>query len=201
MAGNGASFEIRNEIRIPQRDGMTSSASPVGTLRKEPAQIVPLQQRPLQGPPQPTETPDDTTPTSALVNNLLRKVQRQTSLIDEQNRRLMDHEQTRQLVRTKQTPFPVRSSRGRSPRQSRFRSLRHSVRVMSLSYTRRSTRRRSPRRSPPRRSPLRRSPPRRSPPRGSPPRRNKRSWLSSSSEDTRDARNDRNAYGPFTRRI
>ena len=43
-----------------------------GQPREEPAQIVPLQERPLQGPPQPIETPKDTTPTGALVNNLLR---------------------------------------------------------------------------------------------------------------------------------
>ncbi|KEH26820.1 hypothetical protein MTR_6g075360 [Medicago truncatula] len=46
--------------------------------------------------------------------------------------------------------------------------------------------------------PPRRSPPRRSPPRRSPPRRNERSWSPSGSKDTCDARNDRNAYGPFT---
>jgi len=45
-----------------------------------------------------TETPEDTTPTGALVSNLLRTVQRQTSLIEEQNRRLMDLEQARPLV-------------------------------------------------------------------------------------------------------
>jgi hypothetical protein len=206
MASKSANSQIRSEIRIPQWDGMTSSPSVVETPREEPAQIVPLQQRPLQGPPRPTETPEDATPTEALVSNLLRTVQRQTSLIKEQNRRLMDLEQTRQLARTRRTSSPVRIRRGRNPRQSRSRSPWHSVSVKSPSYTRRSTRRRSPRRSPsrrspPRRSPLRRSPPRRSPPRGSPPRRNGRSWSSSNYEDTRDVRNDRNAYGPFTLRI
>ena len=86
------------------------------------------------------------------------------------------------------------------------RYTRHSVSLWSPSYTRGPVRRRSPRRTPPRRppprrSPLRRSPPRRSPPRRSPPRRNGRSWFSTSFEDTRDARNDHNAYGPFTWRI
>jgi hypothetical protein len=206
MAANGASSQIRSEIRIPLRDGMTSSPSPVGTPREEPAQIAPLQERPLQGPPRATETPEDTTPFGALVSNLLRMVQRQTSLIEEQNRRLMDLEQARPLVYTKQTPSLVCSRRGKSLRQSHSRSLQNSVSVRSPSYTRRSTRRRSPRRTPPRRSPPRRSfprrsPPRRSPPRRSPPRRNGHSWSSSTSEDTRDTRNDRNAYGPFTRRI
>jgi hypothetical protein len=201
MAANGASFQIRSEIRIPQRDGMTSSPSHVDTPSEEPAQIVPLQQRPLQGPLRPTETPEDATPTGALIGNLIRTVQRQTSLIEEQNRCLMDLEQTRQLVRTKRTPSPIHSRRGRSPRQSRSRSPRHSISLRSPSYTRRSTRRRSPRRTPPRRSPPRRSPSRRSPPRRSPPRRNRRPWSSFGSEDTRYARNDRNAYGPFTRRI
>jgi hypothetical protein len=196
MAAIGASSQIRSEISIPQRDGMTSSPSPVGTPREEPTHIVSLQQRPLQGPPRPTETPEDATPTGALFNNLLCTVQRQTSLIEEHNRRLMDLEQARQLVLTKQTPSPVRSRRGMSHRQSRSRSPRHSISVRSQSYTRRSTRRRSLRQTPPRRSP-----PRRSPPRRSPPRRNRRSWSSSGSEDTRDARNDRNTYGPFTLRI
>jgi len=41
----------------------------------------------------------------------------------------------------------------------------------------------------------------RSPPKMSPPRRNKRSWSSSSPEDDRDARSNRNAYGLFTQRI
>jgi len=64
---------------------MTSSPSPVGTPREEFVKIVPLQQRPLQGPPRPIETPEDDTLNSALVNNLLCTVQRQTSLIEEQN--------------------------------------------------------------------------------------------------------------------
>lgn len=105
-------------------------------------------------------------------------------------------EQASPLVRAKQTPSPVRSKKGKSPRKSRSRSLRHSVSIRSPSYTRRSVRRRSPRRTPPRRSP-----PRRSPLRRSPPRCKRRSWSSSSSEDTRNARNDRNAYDPFTQRI
>jgi hypothetical protein len=150
MAGNGASSQTRSEIRIPQRDGMTSSPSPVGTPREEPKQIVPLQQRSPQGPPRPIETPEDATPTGAIINNLLRTVQRQTSLIEEQNRRLMDLEQACQLVQTKRTPSPVCSRRGRSNRQSCSRSPRHSISVRSPSYTRRSTRRRSPRRTPPR---------------------------------------------------
>ena len=64
---------------------MTSSPSLVGTPREEPVQIVPLQQRPLQGPLRPIETPADATPTSALSNHLLPTVQRQTSLIEEHN--------------------------------------------------------------------------------------------------------------------
>jgi hypothetical protein len=150
MVANGANSQIRSEIRIPQRDGMTSSPPPVDTPRGEPAQIVPLQQRPLQGPPRPTETPEDAMPTGVLVSNLLRTVQRQTSLIEEQNPHLMDLEQARQLARTSRTSSPVRSRRGRNPRQSRSRSPRHSVSIRSPSYTGRSTRRRSPRRSPPR---------------------------------------------------
>ena len=46
------------------------------TGSKEPVQIVPLQERPLQGLLRPTETPEDATPTGALVNNLFRTVQR-----------------------------------------------------------------------------------------------------------------------------
>ena len=117
MAANGANSKIRSEIRIPQRDGMTSSPSLGGTPRGETIQIIPLQERPLQGPTRPMETPKDATPTGALVSNLLRAVQRQTSLIEEHNRRLMDLEQARPLVRAKWTPFSVRSRRGRSPRQ------------------------------------------------------------------------------------
>jgi len=75
MAANGANSHIRSEIRIPQRDGMTSSPSPGGTPRKEPIQISPLQERPLQGPTRPTETPEDATLTGALVSNLLRTIQ------------------------------------------------------------------------------------------------------------------------------
>jgi len=165
------------------------------TLRRchtnNPSSGIPLEETPLQGPPRPTETPKDTTPTGALVNNLIRTVPQQTSLIEEQNWRLMDLEQARQLVQTKRTPSPARSRRGRSPRRSRSRSPRQSVSVRSLSHTRRSTRRRS----------LRWSIPRRSPPRRSPSRRNWRFWSPSSFEDNRDARNDCNAYGPFTRRI
>ena len=189
MAANGANSQIRSEIRIPQRDGMASSPSLGGTPRGEMIQIISLQERPLQSPTRPTQTTEDATPTGALVSNLRRTVQRQTSLIEEQNRRLMDLEQARPLVRAKRTPSQVRSRRGRSPHQSRSRSPRHSISV------------RSPTRSPPRRSSPRRSPPRQSPPRRSPPRRNRRSWSSSSSEDTREARNDRNAYGPFIWRI
>jgi len=104
MAANGANSQIRSEIRILQRDGMTSSPSPEGTPREGPIQVVPLQERPLQGPPRPTKTPEDVTPTSALVNYLLCTVQRQTSLIEEQNRRMMDLEHARPLLRPKRTP-------------------------------------------------------------------------------------------------
>jgi hypothetical protein len=191
MTANSASSQIRSEICIPQWDGMTSSPSPIGTPRVEPVKIIPLQQRPLQGLPRPTETPEDATPTGALVGNLIRTVQRQTSLIEEQNRRLVDLEQARPVIATKRTTSPIHSRRGMSHRQSRSRSPRHSVSVRSPSQTRRSTRRRSPRRSPRRRSP----------PRRSSSIRNRRFWSPSSFEDNRDARNDRNAYGLFTRRI
>jgi len=77
---------------------MTSSPSLGSTPREESLQIVPLQERSLQGPLQPTETLEDTTPTGALVDNLLRTVQRETSLIEEQNRHLMDLEQPHPLV-------------------------------------------------------------------------------------------------------
>ena len=170
---------------------MTSLLSPVGTLREEPTQIISLQQRPLQGPLRPIETPEDATPTGAIVNNFFCTVQRQTSLIEEQNRRLADLKWARSLVRPGPSPSPNPNRRGRSPRPSRSRSPRHSISTRYPSYRRRSPRRRSPRRSPPRRS-LPRSPP---------PRHNRRSWSPSSSENSRDARNDRNAYGPFTRRI
>jgi len=120
MAANGVNSQLRSEVRIPQRDGMTSSPSLVGTPREEPVQIVPLQERPLQGPLRPTKTTEDATPTGALVDNLLRTVQRQTSLIEEQNRRLMNLEQARPLVRTKQTPSPTCSRRGRSPCNNPF---------------------------------------------------------------------------------
>jgi hypothetical protein len=215
MAANGAHSQIRSEIRIPQRDGMTSSPSLVDTPREEPSQIVPLQRRPLQGPNRPTETPEDATPTGVCIGNLIRTVQRQTSLIEEQSRRLMDLEQTRPTVQARQTLSPIRNRGGESPSRSSSRSPRHSVSIRSPTYTMRSTRR-SPRWSPPRRSPPRRSPPRRSPPRRAPfrrsppcqtpprrslPKRNGRSWSPSSFEDIHDARNDRNAYGPFTRCI
>jgi len=153
MAANGASSQLRSEIRIPQCDGMTSLPSHVGTPRQEPVQIVPLQQRPLQGPLRPTETPEDTMPTGALANNMLRMVPRQTSLNEEHNRRLTDLERTRPLVRRRRSPSPTPDIRGGSPRPSHSRSPRHSVSVRSPSYTKRSPRRRSPRRSPPRRSP------------------------------------------------
>ena len=54
MAANGANSQLRSEICIPQRDGMTSSRSPGGTPREGLVQIVPLQERPLQGPLRPT---------------------------------------------------------------------------------------------------------------------------------------------------
>jgi len=85
MATNGASPRLRSEVRIPQRDGMTSSPSPVDLPRGEPLQAIPLQLRHLQGPPQPTKTPEDTTPNGAIIKNMLRTVQQQTLLIEEQN--------------------------------------------------------------------------------------------------------------------
>jgi len=75
MAANCASPRLRREVRIPQRDGMTSSSSPVDTPREELVKVTPLQLRPLQGPPRPTETPKDTTPNEAIVNDLLCTVQ------------------------------------------------------------------------------------------------------------------------------
>jgi len=86
MDANGASPRVRSEVCIPQRDCMASSPSPVNT-REEPVQAIPLQLRPLQGPPRPTETLEDTTPNGAIVTKLLHMVQRQTLLIKEQNRR------------------------------------------------------------------------------------------------------------------
>jgi len=133
MAANGANSQLRSEVRIPQRDGMTSSPSPVDIPREEPVQIVTLQERPLQGPPRPTETPKDATPTSALVNNLLPTVQRQTSLIEEHNRSLMDLEQARPMVQPKRTSSPIPNKRGRSPHHSRSRSPRHSTSIRSPS--------------------------------------------------------------------
>jgi len=50
MAANDANSQLRSEVHIPQRDGMTSSPSHVGTPREELVQIVPLQEWPLQGP-------------------------------------------------------------------------------------------------------------------------------------------------------
>jgi hypothetical protein len=204
MAANGAKSQLRSEVHIPQRDSVTSSPSPVDTPREEPTQIVPLQQRPLQGPNRPTENPEDAT-TVALIGNLICTVQRQTSFIEEQNRRLMHLEQARPTIQTRRSLSPIRNRRGENPSRSRFRSPRHSVSIGSPSYTRRSTRR-SPRRSPPKRSPPRRASSRRSPPRRtslgrSLPRRNGRSGSPSSSGDNRDTRTDHNAYGPFTRRI
>ena len=75
MAANGANPQIRSEVHVLQQDGMTSTPSPVETNREEPTHIIPVQQRPLQGPPRPTETPEDATPTSILVGNLIRTVQ------------------------------------------------------------------------------------------------------------------------------
>jgi len=60
--------------------------------------------------------------TGAIISNLICTVQQQTSLIEEQNRRLMELEQARPLVQAKQTSSPTRSRRGRSPRHSRSRS-------------------------------------------------------------------------------
>jgi len=58
MVANGANSQIRSKIRIPQRDDMASSPSPGGTPRGETIQIISLQERPLQGPTRPTETPE-----------------------------------------------------------------------------------------------------------------------------------------------
>jgi len=186
MAANGASLRLRSEVCIPQRDSMTSPPSLMGTPREEPVQAIPL-----QGPPRPTETPEDTTQNGAIVTDLLRMVQRQTSLIEEQNRRLADMDWARSSVRPRRSASLTPNRRGESPHPSRSRSPRQSVSVRSPSYRRRSPRRRAPRRSLPRRSP----------PRRSPPTRNRRSWSPSNYEDTRDARHDHNAYGPFTRCI
>jgi len=74
MTANSASSQIRSQVHVLQRDRMISSPSPVGTPRGDAIQIIPhqdipLEERPLQGPPRPTETPEDATPTGALVNN------------------------------------------------------------------------------------------------------------------------------------
>ena len=98
----------------------------------------------------------------------------------------MDLEQARPLVQTKWAPSPTPNRRGKSPRHSCSRSPRHSVSIRPSSYTRRSAGRRSPGQSPPTKPS---------------PRHNRRSWSPSSSEDSRDARNDCNAYGMFTRLI
>jgi hypothetical protein len=82
----------------------------VDTPREEPTQIVPLQQRPLQGPSRPTETPEDATPTGVLIGNLILTVERQTSLIEEQNRRLMDLEQARHIERFNKEVVQVRGA-------------------------------------------------------------------------------------------
>lgn len=47
MAANSANSQLQSEVRIPQRDGMTSLSSPVGTPREEPIQIGSHQERPL----------------------------------------------------------------------------------------------------------------------------------------------------------
>jgi len=107
MAANGASPRLRSELRIPQRDGMASSPLLVDTPREEPVEVIPLQLRPLQGPPRPIETPEDTTPNGAIVTDLLCTVQRQTSLIEEQNRRLADLERARSSVRPRRSPYPT----------------------------------------------------------------------------------------------
>jgi len=117
MTANGANSRIRNEVCVLQQDEMTSSPSLVSTPRGDAIQIVPqqnipLENRPLQGPQQPTETAENTMPTGALDDNLLHTVQ--TFLIEEQNRYLMDLDQARPVVPTRRTPSPVRSRRGRS---------------------------------------------------------------------------------------
>jgi hypothetical protein len=190
MAANGAKSQLRSEVRIPQQDGVTSSPSPVDTPREDPNQALPIQQRPLLVPPNPTEMPEDAASTVALISNLVCTVHRQTSLIEDQNRRLMDLEQAHPTVQTRRSLSPIRNRRGGSSSRSRSKSPRHSASIRSPSYSQRSTRRsprRSPqRRSPPRRAPSRRSPMRRTPPRRSPPRRNRYSRSPSSSLDTRD---------------
>jgi hypothetical protein len=103
MAANGAKSQLRSEVRIPQQDGVTSSPSPVDTPREDPTQVLPIQQRPLLGPLRPTETPEDAASTGVLISNLIRTVQRQTSLIEEQIRRLMDLEQARPTVQTRRS--------------------------------------------------------------------------------------------------
>jgi len=147
---------------------------------------IPLQDMPLLVPPRSTETAENTMLMDALVSNLIHTVQRQTSLIEEQNRHLTDLEQARiqkQAIPSKRTPSSTHDKGGGSPRQSRSRSPRHSINMRSPCRKRRSLRRRSPRWSP-----TRRSPPRCKDAPGPPFR----------SEDDRDARSDRNAYDPFT---
>jgi hypothetical protein len=149
--------------------------------------VAQLQDQPLLGSPRPDEVADNSTPTDTLVNYLLCTVQRQTSITEEQNRRIVDLEWSkRQLISLCNAPSPPCIKGGRSPHPSRSRSPRYSASMRSPSRSRRSPRRKSPRQSPPRRSP---------------PRRNRHSWSSSSSEDDRDARIDLNAYSPFMRRI
>jgi hypothetical protein len=144
MTANGANSRLRSEVHNLQQDGMTTTTSPMETNQEEPTHMVPLPKRLLQGPPRPTETPKDTTPTSVLVGNLIRTVQRQTSLTEEQNRHLMDLEQARHIASTRRTSSPTHSRRGMSPPKPRSRSPRRSVSIRSPSYIRRSSRR-SPR--------------------------------------------------------
>jgi len=136
MAVNGAP-RLQSIVQRPNQDGRTASTSPVQSPRRgtTPTSVdgeIPLQERPIFGPPRPEEMVDSTT--DSQINLLLHTIERQITLAEEQSKRIAELKQSkRQLIHICDTSSPPRNRRGRSPFRSRSRSPRRSVSVRSPS--------------------------------------------------------------------
>lgn len=97
MAANSVNLRLQSKVDRVDRDGRTASPFPTASPRRgisppSSQTLAYLKEPPLYGPPQPDEVADNSTLTDSLVNYLLRTVQRQKSITEEQNRRIADQE-------------------------------------------------------------------------------------------------------------
>jgi hypothetical protein len=100
MAANGAPLRLQSQVQRPIRDEQTTCPSLApsprrGTTPTSSYPAVPVQEQPLFGPPRPNEVAVNSTPMESWMSYLLRRVKRQTSIVDEQNRRIAELEQSK----------------------------------------------------------------------------------------------------------